>query len=219
MPSLRPRSRADANEAATPEPSARAEPSTEPEAQAETEAPADTQTVAASASDEFYRQASDPAEVIINDEEAGHWEYRTDTLSIIINRVTTEYTNNGGKTYPLVYFVAHIRMREIDAFRTVQAADNRNGAGAIKPWILARRNKAVLMITGDNLVESDTQYKSILIRDGKVFLDSAKNDFMAMYPDMTMRIFSPKETNATELLMDGVREAFSFAPMMIRDGY
>ena len=205
-------------EAATPEPITTPEPSTEPEAQAETESEGDTQAIAASASDEFYRQEGDPAEVIVTDEEKGHWEYRTDTLSIMIDRVNSEYTNYGGKTFPLVYFVAHIRMREINAFRTVQAADNRNGAGAIKPWILARRNKAVLMITGDNLVESDTQYKSILIRDGKVFLDSAKNDFMAMYPDMTMRIFSPKETNATELLMDGVREAFSFAPMMIRDG-
>ena len=198
---------------ATEEPAPK--PSAEPEAQAE---PAEAEELAASASDEFYRKEGEPAEVVAVDEENGHWEYRTDTLSIMINRVTTEYTSYSGKVYPLVYFVAHIRMREINAFRTVQAADNRNGAGAIKPWIIARRNKAVLMITGDNLTESDTQYKSILIRDGKVFLDSAKNDFMAMYPDMTMKIFSPKETNATELLMDGVREAFSFAPTFIRDG-
>lgn len=202
----------------TPEAIETPEPTVEPEAQAEPEVEALAQDVAASASDEFYRQASDPAEVVIVDEEKGHWEYRTDTLSIMIDRVNTEYTNYGGKTFPLVYFVAHIRMREINAFRTVQSADNRNGAGAIKPWILARRNKAVLMITGDNLTESDTQYKSILIRDGKVFLDSAKCDILAMYPDMTMKIFSPGEVNASELLMDGVREAFSFAPTFIRGG-
>ena len=35
---------------------------------------------------------------------------------------------------------------------------------------------------------------------------------------MTMRIFSPRETNASELLMDGVRDAFSFGPTLIRDG-
>jgi len=202
----------------TPETIVTPEPTAEPEAQAEPEVEALAQDVAASASDEFYRQASDPAEVVIVDEEKGHWEYRTDTLSIMIDRVNTEYTNYGGKTYPLVYFVAHIRMREINAFHTVQSADNRNGAGAIKPWILARRNKAVLMITGDNLTESDTQYKSILIRDGNVFLDSAKCDIMAMYPDMTLKIFSPGEINASELLMDGVREAFSFAPTFIRGG-
>lgn len=196
----------------TPEPSATPEPSVEPEAEASTE------TLADSANDEYYRQPDEPEEVIVVDEENGHWEYRTDTLSIMINRVTAEYTNYGGKTYPLVYFVAHIRMRDVNSFRTVQSADNRNGAGALKPWIIARRNKAVLMITGDNLTESDTQYKSILIRDGKVFLDSAKSDIMAMYPDMTLRLFSPRETNASELLMDGVREAFSFGPTLIRDG-
>ncbi len=196
----------------TPEPVETPEPSTEPEADAK------AGDIAASASDEFYRKEGEPAEVVLVDEEKGHWEYRTDTLSIIIDRTTSEYTNYSGDTYPLVYFVAHIRMRDINAFRTVQSADNRNGAGAIKPWIIARRNKAVLMITGDNLTESDTQYKSILIRDGKVFLDSAKCDIMAMYPDMTLRLFSPKETNASQLLMDGVRDAFSFGPTLIRDG-
>lgn len=172
----------------------------------------------ASASDEFYRQDGDPAEVIVVDEENGHWEYRSDTLSILIDRYNTDYVNNGGRTYPQVYFIAHIRMRTFDSFRTVQAAENRNGAGALKPWILARRSKAVLMITGDNLLESDSQYKSILIRDGKVFLNSAKCDTLAMYPDLTMKIFSPRETNAGELLMDGVRDAFSFGPTLIRDG-
>ena len=200
-----------ATDSMTPEPVETPEPTAEPEAQADTQG-------AASASDEFYRKESDPAEVVVVDEEKGHWEYRTDTLSIIINRMTAEYTNYGGDTYPLVYFVAHIRMRDVNSFRTVQSADNHNGAGALKPWIIARRNKAVLMITGDNLTESDTQYKSILIRDGKVFLDSAKCDIMAMYPDMTLRLFSPKEINASQLLMDGVRDAFSFGPTLIRGG-
>lgn len=201
-------------ESAVPEENAIQEESAEPEPAQEPQAEA----LAPSASDEFYRKADDPAEVIIVDEENGHWEYRTDTLSILIDRVNTEYTNYGGKTFPLVYFVSHIRMRDVNSFRTVQSAANRNGAGAAKPWLIARRNKAVLMITGDNLTESDTQYKSILIRDGKVFLNSAKCDVLAMYPDMTMRIFSPKETSASELLMDGVRDAFSFGPTMIRNG-
>ena len=210
----------DAEEALAPTPAPTAtatiEPTPTPEITPEPEP--EPEEKAASADDAFYRQPGDPEEVIFVDEENGRWEYRTDTLSIEIDRVITDYVNRSGRTFPLVYFVAHIRMREIDQFRTVQAADNRNGAGAIKPWVLARRNKAVLMITGDNLTESDTQYKSILIRDGKVFLDSAKSDIMAMYPDMTMRIFSPKQVNASDLLMDGVREAFSFGPTMIRDG-
>ncbi|MPM49670.1 hypothetical protein SDC9_96400 [bioreactor metagenome] len=203
---------------ATPTPAAEAAETPEPAASPEATATPEQEEIAPSASDEYYRSASDPAEVIVVDKEKGHWEYKTDELSILIDRVQTTYTNYGGNDYPLVYFVAHIRMRDVNNFRTVQSAANRNGAGALKPWLIARRNKAVLMITGDNLTESDTEYKSILIRDGKVFLDSQKCDVLAMYPDMTMKIYSPKETNASELLMDGVRDAFSFGPTLIRDG-
>ena len=170
------------------------------------------------ADEPYYRSASDPDEVIVEDYEGGHWEYRTDTLSILIDRHESTYTSNAGREYPLVYFVAHIRMRGINSFRTCQAAENRNGMGAIKPWVLARRSKAVLMITGDNLVESDDQYKSILIRDGKVFLNNSKCDSMAVYPDLSMRIFGPYDTKAEEILMDGVRDVFSFGPTFIRDG-
>ncbi len=206
-------------QASSPEPTVEVVETPQPEQEPAADAQeASQEAFAPSANDEFYRQEGDPAEVVIVDEEKGHWEYRTDTLSILIDRVVAEYTSNGGKTFPLVYFVAHIRMREINAFRTVQSADNRNGAGAIKPWIIARRSSAVLMITGDNLTESDTQYKSILIRDGKVFLDSGTCDVMAMYPDMTLRIFDPKDKSADELLMDGVREAFSFGPTLIHEG-
>jgi len=203
---------------ATPTPAVDAAATPEPSATPEATATPEPEEIAPSASDEYYRSASDPEEVIVVDKEKGHWEYKTDELSILINRVEAKYTNYGGNEYPLVYFIAHIRMRDVNNFRTVQSAANRNGAGALKPWLIARRNKAVLMITGDNLTESDTQYKSILIRDGKVFLDSEKSDVLAMYPDMTMKIYSPKETNSSELLMDGVRDAFSFGPTLIRDG-
>ena len=203
---------------ATPTPAAEAAATPEATEAPEATATPEAEEVAPSASDEYYRSASDPAEVIVVDKDKGHWEYKTDELSILIDRIQTTYTNYGGNDYPLVYFVAHIRMRDVNNFRTVQSAANRNGAGALKPWLIARRNKAVLMITGDNLTESDTEYKSILIRDGKVFLDSEKCDVLAMYPDMTLKIYSPKETSASELLMDGVRDAFSFGPTLMRDG-
>ncbi len=173
---------------------------------------------AASENDSYFRQEGDPEEVIVVDEENGRWEYRTDTLSILIERHTGVYTRDNGQEANLVSFVAHIRMREINAFRTAQADLKRNGAGAVMPWIMARRANAVLMVTGDNLIESDEQYKSVLIRDGIVFQDSHKCDVLAMYPDATMKIFSPADTSADALLMDGVRDAFSFGPSFIIDG-
>jgi exopolysaccharide biosynthesis protein len=116
------------------------------------------------------------------------------------------------------YYIAHIRMRGEDGFRTVQAAENRNGMGAIHPWILARDTKSVLMITGDNLIESDAGYKGLLIRGGIVFQYSSAFGCMAMYPDMTMRLFEKKTVGVDDLLEDGVRDVFSFGPVLVQDG-
>ncbi|MDO4572897.1 MAG: phosphodiester glycosidase family protein, partial [Clostridia bacterium] len=185
---------------------------------APTEEPAETPAPAASADDQYYRQEGDPAEVITVDPVSGYWEYKTDTLSIVINRFVTTYTTLQEQTFPQVYFVAELRMREVNAFRTAQAAERRNGTAAILPYRLARENNGVLLITGDNLIMNDEEYKGILIRGGKYFGDFGYADTMAMYPDMTLRIFRPGETTAEELMADGVRDAISFGPTLMRDG-
>jgi hypothetical protein len=162
--------------------------------------------------DQYYRQASDPAEVVVTDAENGHWEYKTDTLSIIIDRtIVTEPKLNR-------IYTADIRMRGEDAFRTVQAAENRNGMGSIHPWILARDGQCVLMVTGDNLIQSDTMYKGTIIRGGIVFQDRKAVGSMAMYPDLTMRLIAANTLDADELLMDSARDVFSFGPVLVSDG-
>ncbi len=179
------------------------------------EATADTvSTREPSEADQYFRTASDPEEVILSDYDTGKWEYRTDTLSIQIDR--RETTNSKG---PVVYFVAHIRMRDVDSFRTTLSDADNKGDGLQKPWIVSRRAKAVLLVTGDNLVHMDTEFKSILIRRGRVYQDDAGDptDTMAMLPDMTMQTYPRRTTTASELLQDGVREAFSFGPTLVRD--
>ncbi len=162
--------------------------------------------------DQYYRQASDPAEVVVTDAENGHWEYKTDTLSIIIDRtIVTEPKLNR-------IYTADIRMREEDAFRTVQAAENRNGMGSIHPWVLARDGQCVLMVTGDNLIQSDTMYKGTIIRGGIVFQNRKAVGSMAMYPDLTMHLIAANSMDADELLMDGARDVFSFGPVLVSDG-
>jgi len=167
---------------------------------------------------QYYRQKDEPVEVIIVDAEKGCWEYRTDTLSIFINRIITTYTTRQGHTFPQVYFVAEIRMRNVNSFRTAQAAERRNGLYAVLPYKLARDNHGVLLITGDNLIMNDKSYKGILIRGGKFIGDFKYADTMAMYPDMTMRVYRPGETSYQELLADGVRDAISFGPTLMRKG-
>ena len=178
----------------------------------------EAQTAAATATegtvndDQYYRQASDPAEVVVTDAENGHWEYKTDTLSIIIDRTIV----NEPKLNRI--YTAEIRMRGEDAFRTVQAAENRNGMGSIHPWVLARDGQCVLMVTGDNLIQSDTMYKGTIIRGGIVFQNRKAVGSMAMYPDLTMRLIDANSMDADELLMDGARDVFSFGPVLVSDG-
>lgn len=164
--------------------------------------------------DSYFRSEDDPEEVVIEDWDNEHWEYRTDTLSIIVDRIHT--TNAEGK--PICYCVAHVRMRGEDAFRAAVRGENGGTKSNEVPTDMARRYKAVLAITGDNLSVNEPELKGIIIRNGKVYNNQEAADTMAMMPDLSMRIFSPGEITPEELLDMGVTNAFSFGPTLIRDG-
>jgi len=162
----------------------------------------------------YFRKESDPPEVVVVDSEHGHWAYRSDDLGIDIDRVST--TNDNGK--PLTYFVADIHMKDITQFRPGFGAEGHTGRGAIYPWIMARRAKAVLWLTGDNLINSEKDEKGILIRDGRLFSEANAEDTLAIYPDMSMRILTKWEMRGQTLLEEGVENAYSFGPTLIKDG-
>lgn len=162
----------------------------------------------------YYRRDGEPEEVVVVDAEHGHWAYRTDELGIDIDRIET--VNGAGK--PVVYFVADIHMKNIHQFRAGFGSEGHTGRGAIYPWIIARRAKAVLWITGDNLINSEREEKGILIRDGRLFAEVNAESTLAVYPDMSMRIYEPWETRGGILLEDGVENAFSFGPTLVEDG-
>ena len=90
--------------------------------------------------------------------------------------------------------------------------------GSIHPWVLARDGQCVLMVTGDNLIQSDDMYKGTIIRGGIVFQNRKAVGSMAMYPDGTMRLIAANTLDANELLMDGARDVFSFGPVLVSDG-
>ncbi|HAX39604.1 MAG TPA: hypothetical protein DCY10_01785 [Clostridiales bacterium] len=181
---------------------------------APSESPEPTAALADLPDAQYYRSQSDPAEVIVVDLENGYWEYRSDDLGISIRRIHTK--NKDGK--PLTYFVADIHMRDISQFRPGFGAEGHTGRGAIYPWIIARREKAVLWITGDNLINDEREQKGILIRDGRMFWSGEKEDTLAIYPDMSLRIIKKSSMSPGMLLEDGVDNAFSFGPTLIDDG-
>ncbi len=184
------------------------------ETPAATETPQPTAEADADEDAQYYRKASDPAEVIVVDAENGHWEYKNDNLGISIDRVKTQTSENK----PLTYFVADIHMRDATEFRPGFGAQAHTGRGATRPWIIARREKAVLWITGDNLINDEREEKGILIRDGRLFWSAQKEDTLAIYPDLSMRIIKKGSMSPMALLEDGVENAYSFGPTLIDNG-
>ena len=165
--------------------------------------------------DSYYRQQGDPEEVVIEDWDNEHWEYRTDTLSIIIDR----YHVLDAEDEPITYCIAHIRMRGEDAFRAGVRGEEGGTKSNELPVEMARRYQAVLAITGDNLTVNEPEHKGIIIRNGRVYQNSQNAETMALLPDMSMKIFQRGETTADELLAMGVENAFSFGPALIIDGW
>ena len=181
-----------------------------------TAAPTPEPTPAPHAWAEYFRQEGDPAEVIVIDPENDHWEYRSDTLSILIDRRRVQ--NADGR--PIVYCVAHVRQKDgVNAFRAgMRDPGSVTSSGLEQPWHMARRLQAVLAVTGDNMTQAEANIKGLLMRDGKVYSDHQAADTLALYPDLSLRIFSPKEITPEKLLADGVQNTFSFGPTLIRDG-
>ncbi len=164
-------------------------------------------------SDEAYF-LSGTDEEIIADADAGHWEYRTDSLSILIDKTSTVNAND----LPIVYYIAHIRMRGSDSYRSGFGYFNEEGSAKAKPYEIARRYKAVLAITGDNLVNADVRNKGVLIRNGRLYsAGNRKTPTMAFHSDLSISIYDPSVTAET-ILEDGVQNSYGFGPILVENG-
>ena len=154
------------------------------------------------------------AEYVEANAEQGKWIYKNSTLSVEI----TQYTGRVAKMdFP--YYVADIHMRA-DEFRPGFGHEGRAGAGKDSAMNIAKRYKAVMMITGDNLIHMDKDKKGVLIRDGYVYLDTKKGDLMVWHPETLSIELVPKDkiTSAQLLLEGGVENCISFGPILIKDG-
>lgn len=166
--------------------------------------------VVSSPDDIFFRREDEPEEVVIADVEAGHWEYRSDTLSVIVDRHVDEQT-------PLVWCTAHIRMRERNSFRSIITREISNEL-RLRAWRLARKTKAVLLITGDNLTTSETSYKGLLIRGDRFYSDRRREDAMTFGDDLGMTILEKGNVDGVTLLESGVTDTYSFGPVLVENG-
>ena len=206
-PALAPESAitAEPSEAPTPEP-------TEAPTEEPTETPDVTQNAEAANrfSDELFT-APGEAEQVSVDTENGKWSYKSESLSIEINRFSTDE--------PLVWFVAEIYMRNADAFRPLFGNEGRSGRTPLMPWKIARLNHAVLLLTGDNMLHMDSERKGAIIRDGRIYSSRTRGSVMAWDPQSLAMVLFPGGTySAEQILESGYENTFAFGPILLKDG-
>ena len=88
---------------------------------------------------------------------------------------------------------------------------------SVLPQIQARENNAVLAFTGD-YIGFTSNAKGIMIRNGVIYYDRAETNSLAIRPDGTLQFIKPGETHASTLLAEGVRDTFSFGPLLVENG-
>lgn len=88
---------------------------------------------------------------------------------------------------------------------------------SVLPEIQARKNNAVIAFTGDYIGFTSNR-KGVMIRNGIVYYDRDETTSYAILPDGTLQIYNQHETNAGQLQSLGVKDSFSFGPILVRDG-
>ncbi|MEA4915557.1 MAG: phosphodiester glycosidase family protein [Christensenella sp.] len=157
-----------------------------------------------------FRKASDPEEVVVFDDENGIYEYRNDTLAIEIRRYE--------KTEPMVaYYVAHIYERDVDSYRSGFGSARLNGRDTADACVMARRYRAVLGMTGDNLLHSDYN-RGMMMRDGRIFRAMTQASVMTLTEDFSMRIYNAKDNAMLNEIDAGIQDTFAFGPPLILNG-
>lgn len=85
------------------------------------------------------------------------------------------------------------------------------------PEVQARQHHAVIAFTGDYIGYTSNR-KAVMMRNGTVYYDRAETTTYAILPDGTLQIYEKGETTADALLALGVKDSFSFGPVLVRDG-
>lgn len=134
-----------------------------------------------------------------------------------------EYRNDGAsiKLYKYYYenttvYAADIIVSSSEYIRTAFANGYYGKNVTAKTSSTARENDAILAINGDYYGARENGY---VIRNGIVYRDSSDGeDVLCIYADGTMKIVSPEEYTAQELVDSGVWQAFSFGPALLQNG-
>lgn len=155
-------------------------------------------------------------------------KYFSASERINVNSDKTEWTYNSSELYidikkydktdlKLHYFVADIRTRGTEIFKSGFSDETHPGSNALLPNLVARKLSTVFLLNGDYF-EDTRNPRGVVIRHGVVYRDDKNADTLAIMPDGTLKAYEAGEVNAASLLASGVQDTFSFGPWLVNNG-
>lgn len=138
-------------------------------------------------------------------------EYKTSDISVSIKQES--YGEDKDK---VTYYVADVYISDIKMFQT-HFAQNTYGVGYKEDLVsMSNTMKSVLAINGDSYSNDGRQNSSTIIRNGKVYrTGTATSDVCVLYYDGTIKIYSPQEFDANQVIQDGAYQTWSFGPSLL----
>ncbi len=175
---------------------------------------------------------TEDAPVLTEDPENGRWEYRSDQLTITIERYT-EKVKTGGKKKTREYCVADIQASpEAPLYPVMSEPKKKHPAGynLVSPDLLMEKHRPLFAMSDDlyGIRLQRYKYQGIVIRDGEILAEKTRNsskkrawpnlDTMAVFADGSMKAYVCDAYTAEEYLAMGAAQVFSFGPVLITDG-
>ncbi|MFT3860607.1 phosphodiester glycosidase family protein [Micropruina sp.] len=136
--------------------------------------------------------------------------YTSSATSLTIEKVST-----GSGSDAITYFVADITTTDATLIRSAFAQDEFGTNIIAYPSVIAKSKNAVLAINGDYYGFRDT---GIVVRDGVAYRDKGARQGLAMYRNGSMTLYDETETDAEQLIADGVWNTLSFGPGLVNGG-
>ncbi len=113
-------------------------------------------------------------------------------------------------------YVADVQLTSAEYLKTAFAEDAYGKNVTEKTSEIAADHNAILAVNGDYYGARESGY---VIRNGIVYRNTkGSSDVLCIYADGTIKIVSPDEYTAEELVEQGVWQAFSFGPGLVENG-
>lgn len=115
----------------------------------------------------------------------------------------------------ITWYVADIYVRNLQNFRTALAQDQ-YGKGITEPTLdMANRANAIVAVSGDFYGNHET---GIVVRNGKLYRQTALDDVLIMNNDGSMQTFDNQSFQPSAVVKNGAWQAWTFGPMLLDNG-